>query len=163
MPVTKGLLESNILPQPIFTPTTKADEGHDMPMSIDEVRDIIGASLADEIQEISTNIYKFAQEYAKCPASFLIADTKFEFGIDDGKPILIDELLTPDSSRFWDVDLYRVGQHQDSFDKQPVRDWLEISGWNKEPPAPVLPPDVIEQTAERYQQVYERLTGKKLL
>ena len=163
MPVIKGLLESNILPQPIFTPTTKADEGHDMPMSIDEVRNIIGASLAEEIQEISINIYKFAQKYAKIPASFLIADTKFEFGIDDGKPILIDELLTPDSSRFWDVDLYRVGQHQDSFDKQPVRDWLEISGWNKEPPAPVLPPDVIEQTAERYQQVYERLTGKKLL
>ena len=162
IPVIKGLLESNILPQPIFTPTTKAEEGHDMPMSMAEVKKLVGESLAEEIQEISINIYNFAQEYARIPASFFIADTKFEFGVDNGETILIDELLTPDSSRFWDIDLYRVGQHQDGFDKQPVRDWLESYGWDKEPPAPVLPPDVIKQTAERYQQVFERLTGKKL-
>lgn len=162
IPVIKGLLESNVLPQPLFTPTTKADEGHDMPMSIDEVKQIVGTSLAEAIQEISMNIYRFAQKYARTPASLFIADTKLEFGVDNGKPILIDELLTPDSSRFWDIDSYRVGQHQDSFDKQPVRDWLESSGWNKEPPAPMLPPNVIEQTSQRYQQVYERLTGRKL-
>ena len=162
IPVIKGLLESNVLPQPLFTPTTKADEGHDMPMSIDEVKNIVGTSLSEAIQEISIRIYNFAQKYARIPASFFIADTKLEFGVNNGEPILIDELLTPDSSRFWDIDSYRVGRHQDSFDKQPVRDWLESFGWNKEPPAPMLPPDVIEQTSQRYQQVYERLTGNKL-
>lgn len=160
IPVIKGLLESNILPQPIFTPTTKADEGHDMPMSIDEVKEKVGAFLAEEIQEISIKVFNFAQKFARIPASFFIADTKFEFGVDNGEVIIIDELLTPDSSRFWDIGLYRAGQHQEGFDKQPVRDWLEDTGWDKEPPAPMLPPDVIEQTAERYQQVYERLTGK---
>jgi len=163
MPVIKGLLESNALPQPVFTPTTKADEGHDLPMSIDKVREIVGGSLAELIQEISIKIYNFAREYASSTASFIIADTKLEFGIDNGKLILIDELLTPDSSRFWDIDSYSIGRRQDSFDKQPVRDWLEGSGWNKEPPAPMLPPEVIEQTSQRYQQVYKRLTGNKLL
>ena len=162
IPVIKGLLESNVLPQPLFTPTTKAEEGHDMPMSMDEVKDIVGTSLAEEIQDISIKIYSFAQKYARIPASFFIADTKFEFGLDNGKPILIDELLTPDSSRFWNIFSYRAGRHQDSFDKQPVRDWLESSGWNKEPPAPTLPTEIIEQTSQRYQQVYERLTGNKL-
>jgi len=163
IPITKGLLESNILPEPLFTPTTKADEGHDMPMSADEVQKMVGTPLAKETQEISLNIYKFAQKFTRIPAAFIIADTKLEFGIDNGKPTIIDELFTPDSSRYWDVNLYKVGHHQDSFDKQPVRDWLESSGWNKEPPAPVLPPDVIEQTAQRYQQVYERLTGNKIV
>ncbi len=162
LPIIKGLLESNVLPEPIFTPTTKAEEGHDLPMSMDEVKKVVGTSLAEKIKDISIKIFKFAQEYSRIPASFFIADTKFEFGVENGEPILIDELLTPDSSRFWDVGSYRVGQHQDSFDKQPVRDWLEISGWNKEPPAPLLPPDVIQQTSERYQQVYERLTGRIL-
>jgi phosphoribosylaminoimidazole-succinocarboxamide synthase len=160
--VIKGLLESNALPQSLFTPTTKADEGHDMPMSLDKVKQILGTSLSEAIQEISINIFNFAQKYARVPASFFIADTKLEFGIVNGEPILIDELLTPDSSRFWDINSYRVGRHQDGFDKQPVRDWLESSGWNKEPPAPMLPTDVIEQTSQRYQQVYERLTGKIL-
>jgi phosphoribosylaminoimidazole-succinocarboxamide synthase len=162
LPIIKGLLESNVLPEPIFTPTTKADEGHDLPMSMDEVKKIVGTSFAEKIKNISVNIFKFAQKYTRIPASFLLADTKFEFGVENGEPILIDELLTPDSSRFWDVDSYKVGQHQDSFDKQPVRDWLENSGWNKEPPAPLLPPNVIQQTSERYQQVYQRLTGKIL-
>jgi phosphoribosylaminoimidazole-succinocarboxamide synthase len=163
VPVIEGLLESNVLPQPLCTPTTKADEGHDMPMSIDEVEHILGAALAEAIRKISIKIYRFALGYARSPASFIIADTKLEFGVDGGKPILIDELLTPDSSRFWDIDSYVAGKHQDSFDKQPVRDWLESSGWNKEPPAPILPVEVIEQTSKRYRQVYEKLTGKKLL
>ena len=161
-PVIKGLLESSDLPWPIFTPTTKAEEGHDMPMSVEEVEKIVGESLAQEIKEKSLAIYKFVQKFARIPGGFFIADTKLEFGLDNGKLILIDELLTPDSSRFWDIDLFRVGQPQDSFDKQPVRDWLTQSGWNKEPPAPMLPSDVIESTSKRYRQAYERLTGEKL-
>ena len=161
-PVIKGLLESNILPQPLFTPTTKADEGHDLPMSAAEVEEVTGSSLAREIKDKTLAVYSFARKYAQSHG-FLIADTKFEFGVDNGNLILIDEMLTPDSSRFWDKELYKVGQPQDSFDKQPVRDWLESSGWNKEPPAPMLPPEVIGQTSQRYQQVYERLTGNKLL
>jgi phosphoribosylaminoimidazole-succinocarboxamide synthase len=162
IPVIKGLLESNVLPKPLFTPTTKADEGHDMPMTEDEVKQILGSSLSENIQNISIKIFNFAQKNARIPGSFYIADTKFEFGVDKGEPILIDELLTPDSSRFWDINSYKSGLHQDGFDKQPVRDWLESSGWNKEPPAPTLPQSVIEQTSLRYRQVYERLTGKKL-
>ncbi len=163
IPVCKGLLESQEMPFPLFTPTTKAEVGHDMPMSMEDVEKMVGKSVAEEIQQKSLAIYSFAKKFARIPGSFFIADTKLEFGLDDnGKLILIDELLTPDSSRFWDIDLYRVGRPQDSFDKQPVRDWLTQSGWNKEPPAPMLPADVIEQTSHRYQQVYERLTGKKL-
>jgi len=137
-PVIKGLLESSDLPWPLFTPTTKAKEGHDMPMLMKEVEKMVGESRAQEIKKKSLAIYIFAQKYA-VSHGFFIADTKLEFGLDNGKLILIDELLTPDSSRFWDIGLYRVGQTQDSFDKQPVRDWLTQSGWNKEPPAPMLP------------------------
>jgi len=162
IPVVRGLLESQGIPWPLFTPTTKAEEGHDMIMSIEEVEKIVGASLAQEIKEKSLAIYKFAQKFARIPGVFFIADTKLEFGLVNGKLILIDELLTPDSSRFWDIDLYRVGRTQDSFDKQPIRDWLTYSGWDREPPAPMLPPDVIESASKRYQQAYERLTGKKL-
>ena len=157
----EGLLESQELPQPIFTPTTKAEEGHDIPMSVEEVGEIVGTSLAKEIKEKSLAVYSFAQKYS-INHGFFLADTKFEFGLDGDRLILIDELLTPDSSRFWDIKSYKVGQPQDSFDKQPVRDWLTKSGWNKEPPAPMLPPEVIGQTSQRYQQAYERLTGKKL-
>ena len=161
IPLPEGLLESQELPQPIFTPTTKAEEGHDIPLSIEEVEKRVGESLAKEIKDKSLTVYSYAREYAKT-RGFIIADTKLEFGLDGDQLILIDELLTPDSSRLWDMDLYRVGQPQDSYDKQPVRDWLTQSGWNKEPPAPVLPPEVIEQTSQKYQQAYERLTGKKL-
>lgn len=159
--VPKGLLESQELPELLFTPTTKAEEGHDLPMSTDEVEKITGASLAREIKEKSLAIYSSARKHIESHG-FFIADTKFEFGFDGGNLILIDEILTPDSSRFWDRESYKVGQPQDSFDKQPVRDWLTHSGWNKEPPAPMLPPEVIEQTSRRYQQAHERLTGKKL-
>lgn len=161
VPLAKGLKESQELPRPIFTPTTKAEEGHDMPLSMDEVKKLVGNSLAEEMKEKSLAIYNYAREYA-IGCGFIIADTKLEFGLDDGRLILIDELLTPDSSRFWDISLYKVGQSQDSFDKQPVRDWLARSGWNKEPPAPMLSEEVIDSTSKRYQQAYERLTGKKL-
>ncbi|MFB0559034.1 MAG: phosphoribosylaminoimidazolesuccinocarboxamide synthase [Dehalococcoidales bacterium] len=161
LPLAKGLRESQELPQPLFTPTTKAETGHDQPVTIDEMTKLAGEALAEEIKDKSLAIYSYAQEYARA-RGIIIADTKFEFGLDDDKLILIDELLTPDSSRIWDAELYRVGESQPSYDKQPVRDWLIQSGWNKEPPAPVLPPEVIEATTRRYRGAYERLTGKKL-
>ena len=156
-----GLVESQELPQPIFTPTTKAETGHDQPMTMAETKELVGEALAEEIKEISLAVYSYAREYAQA-RDIIIADTKMEFGLDGGKLILIDELLTPDSSRFWDTAQYKVGQSQDSYDKQPVRDWLVESGWNKEPPAPMLPPEVIEATTRRYRTAYQRLTGKEL-
>ncbi len=159
--VKKGLQESEELPAPLFTPTTKAEAGHDEPITLDEMKKMVGAGVTEEIKDKSIEIYSFARKYAR-ERSIIIADTKFEFGLDGGKLILIDELLTPDSSRIWDVKLYRVGQSQPSYDKQPVRDWLVQSGWNKQPPAPMLPPDVIEATSQRYVKAYERLTRKKL-
>jgi phosphoribosylaminoimidazole-succinocarboxamide synthase len=156
-----GLVESQELPEPIFTPTTKAESGHDMPMTMPQMVAMLGQGIATRIKDASIAIYNFAREYAG-NHGFIIADTKMEFGLIDGKLILIDELLTPDSSRFWDISQYQAGRPQDSFDKQPVRDWLERSGWNKEPPAPALPDAVIHQTSLRYQQAFERLSGKKL-
>lgn len=157
----KGLQESQELPQPIFTPTTKAEAGHDEPLSKKELENLVGKTTADKLEESSLAVYKFARDYAQ-GRGVIIADTKFEFGFADSKLILIDELLTPDSSRFWDASQYQVGRSQPSFDKQPVRDWLVAFGWNKEPPAPKLPPKVIEATTERYREAYQRLTGKAL-
>ena len=157
----KGLQESQELPQPLFTPTTKAESGHDQPLTVDEMKRLVGEALAGELKEKSLAIYSYAREYART-RGIIIADTKMEFGLDNDKLILIDELLTPDSSRFWDASQYKVGQSQPSYDKQPVRDWLVQSGWNKEPPAPMLPPEVIEATTKRYEQAYERLAGRKL-
>jgi phosphoribosylaminoimidazole-succinocarboxamide synthase len=156
-----GLKESQELPHPMFTPTTKAEEGHDLPMSRKEMVKMVGESLADELEEKSLAIYNYARGYA-IARGIIIADTKFEFGLDGDKLVIIDELLTPDSSRIWEVDLYKVGQSQPSFDKQPVRDWLAGSGWDKTPPAPMLPADVIEATAKRYERAYQRLTGNKI-
>ncbi|MBA7660498.1 Phosphoribosylaminoimidazole-succinocarboxamide synthase [subsurface metagenome] len=161
IPLAKGLKQSQELAKPIFTPTTKADSGHDEPISMDKMKKMVGKTVAEELAEKSLTIYNFAREYARA-RGIIIADTKMEFGLDDDRLILIDELLTPDSSRFWEAELYKAGQSQPSYDKQPVRDWLIESGWNKEPPAPTLPPEVIEATTERYQQAYERLTGRKL-
>ena len=161
IPLAKGLKQSQELPQPIFTPTTKAESGHDEPLSMDKIKKLVGKIVAEELQEKSLTIYNYAREYARA-RGIIIADTKMEFGLDDDRLILIDELLTPDSSRFWEAELYKAGQSQPSYDKQPVRDWLIESGWNKEPPAPTLPPEVIEATTQRYQQAYERLTGRKL-
>ena len=157
----KGLQESQKLPEPLFTPTTKADTGHDLPITMDEVEKEVGEKRALEIKEKSLAIYNYAQEYA-AKRGIIIADTKMEFGLDGDRLILIDELLTPDSSRIWESSLYRVGQAQPSYDKQPLRDWLVESGWNKEPPAPPLPPDVADATSRRYVQAYERITGQTL-
>ncbi len=156
----RGLLESQELPEPLFTPTTKAESGHDQPLSMDEMKRLVGGDIAESMKEKSLVIYRYAQEYART-RGIIIADTKMEFGMVNEQLILIDELLTPDSSRFWDAEQYEVGQSQPSYDKQPVRDWLIEAGWNKEPPAPMLPPEVIEATTKRYQQAYERLTGRK--
>jgi phosphoribosylaminoimidazole-succinocarboxamide synthase len=161
VPYPKGLQESQQLPQPIFTPTTKAESGHDEPLTMEDFNQLLGKSIAEEIKKKSLSIYHFAEEYART-RGIIIADTKMEFGLVDGKVILIDELLTPDSSRFWDVDDYVIGRSQASFDKQIVRDWLAASGWNKEPPAPMLSSDLIQRTSERYQEVYQRLTGEPL-
>jgi phosphoribosylaminoimidazole-succinocarboxamide synthase len=157
----KRLQESQELPELIFTPTTKAEAGHDEPLSKQEMENLVGKATARELEEKSLAIYRYARDYAR-GRDIIIADTKFEFGFVDGKLILIDELLTPDSSRFWDAAQYTVGRSQPSLDKQPVRDWLVASGWNKEPPAPKLPPEVIEATTRRYVEAYQRLTGKKL-
>jgi len=157
----RGLQESQELPEPLFTPTTKAETGHDQPLTTDEVIKLVGEDTAEKIKEKSLAIYHYAREHAR-KRGIIIADTKMEFGLDNDKLILIDELLTPDSSRIWDADLYKINQPQPSYDKQPLRDWLVQAGWNKEPPAPMLPPEVIEATARRYEQAYERLTGKKV-
>ena len=157
----KGLEESEKLPQPIFTPTTKAEAGHDQPLTMAEMKQLLGEARAREIEEKSMTVYRYAHDFA-LERGIIIADTKMEFGLVDGEMILIDELLTPDSSRFWDASQYQAGRSQPSFDKQPVRDWLTASGWNREPPALMLPEDVIEQTAERYREAYRRIMEKKL-
>lgn len=157
----KGLEESQELPQPLFTPTTKAESGHDQPLNKQELENLVGKTTAQDLEEKSLAIYQYARDYA-LGRGIIIADTKFEFGFTDGKLILIDELLTPDSSRFWDASQYNVGCSQPSFDKQPVRDWLLASGWNKQPPAPMLPPEVIEATTCRYREAYHRLTERTL-
>lgn len=157
----RGLEESQELKQPLFTPTTKADTGHDEPVTREYVTKAFGLRVSQELEEKSISLYNYAREYA-LSKGIIIADTKFEFGIDNGKLTLIDELLTPDSSRFWDAIKYKPGRSQDSLDKQPVRDWLTASGWNKEPPAPELPPEVVQATTQRYLLAYERITGRKL-
>ncbi|HZN85810.1 MAG TPA: phosphoribosylaminoimidazolesuccinocarboxamide synthase [Burkholderiales bacterium] len=158
----KGLQQAQKLPQPIFTPATKAEEGHDENISFDEVEQLIGEKLANRVREISLRLYKEASEYA-ATRGIIIADTKFEFGTDDkGGLVLIDEVLTADSSRFWPADSYQVGISPPSFDKQFVRDYLETMQWNKAPPAPPLPREVIAKTSEKYQEALERLTGRKL-
>ncbi len=161
LPLPKGFKESQVLPQPLFTPTTKAETGHDQPLSMDKIKKLVGKAIAEEMKEKSLALYRYAREYARA-RGIIIADTKMEFGLDNDKLILIDELLTPDSSRFWDASLYEIGRSQPSYDKQPTRDWLIEAGWDKEPPAPMLPPEVIEATSKRYQEGYERLTGGKL-
>jgi len=153
-----GLGESSKLEEPIFTPATKAETGHDENVSFDYMKNSIGEDLANKVRDTSIAIYKKAAEYAQSKG-VIIADTKFEFGIYNDKFILIDEVLTPDSSRFWPKDDYEPGRPQASFDKQFVRDYLESSGWDKSPPAPVLPDEVVSKTQEKYKQVLKMLTG----
>jgi len=155
-----GLVESERLPEPIFTPTTKAATGHDEPLTFDETADLIGKGLAERVKELTLSLYEFGAAHA-LERGIILADTKFEFGFAGGEVILIDEVLTPDSSRFWPTDTYEPGHGQPSFDKQYVRDWLDASGWNHEPPPPELPDDVVEQTAARYREAYERITGER--
>ena len=153
-----GLQESERFPEPLFTPTTKADVGHDENLSTDQFVELIGLEVANAVRLRSLALYRYAADYAR-ERGIIIADTKFEFGFIDGEPIAIDEILTPDSSRFWDAEEYEPGRHQEASDKQYVRDWLLGSDWNREPPAPELPPDVVEETARRYREIYQRLTG----
>lgn len=154
----KGLKMCEKLPEPIFTPATKALVGHDENITFEQVVNMIGRELAERIREISLQVYAFASKHAE-ERGIIIADTKFEFGLVDGELILIDELLTPDSSRFWDMETYEPGKPQESFDKQFVRDYLESINWNKQPPAPELPEYVVERTRERYWEAYRRLCG----
>ncbi len=156
-----GLTESAELPEPIFTPSTKAEAGHDENISFAQAQKIVGPELAGQARDLSLKIYRAGRDYAR-QRGIIIADTKFEFGLSDGKLILIDEVMTPDSSRFWPADQYQAGRGQPSFDKQFVRDYLETLDWNKTPPGPVLPPDVVTKTSAKYLEAYERLTGKKL-
>jgi phosphoribosylaminoimidazole-succinocarboxamide synthase len=158
----KGLRQAEKLPQPIFTPATKAAEGHDENISFGQVETLIGPELAARVRDVSIRLYKEAADYA-ATKGILIADTKFEFGLDEkNNLVLIDEVLTADSSRFWPADSYRVGISPPSFDKQYVRDYLESLTWDKTPPAPKLPEDVIARTSQKYRDALERLTGRKL-
>ncbi|MDE3094546.1 MAG: phosphoribosylaminoimidazolesuccinocarboxamide synthase [Chloroflexota bacterium] len=158
----KGMVESQQLTEPMFTPTTKAEEGHDEPMTLSDLIQEVGPEPAQVLKLRSLALYNFAAAYAR-ERGIIIADTKFEFGWREGELIVIDEILTPDSSRFWDVADYRPGQPQPSFDKQYVRDWLSASGWDREPPAPALPPEVVRGTSERYREAYRRLTGQEVV
>ena len=153
------LQESEKLPEPLFTPSSKSDDGHDENISYKQLVDLIGKETAELCRTKSLEVYTKAADYA-LTKGIIIADTKFEFGFKDGEFILIDEVLSPDSSRFWPVDEYRIGQSQPSFDKQPLRDWLDTLDWDKKPPGPKLPDDVVKATSDRYREAQQRLTGK---
>ncbi len=156
-----GLKESDRLPEPLFTPATKAQSGHDENVSFERVCELVGESLAARLRDLTLNIYAHAARYAET-RGIIIADTKFEFGFVDDELVLGDEVLTPDSSRFWPADTYKPGGPQFSFDKQFVRDYLESIRWNKQPPAPALPEEVAARTGEKYRQAYRVLTGRGL-
>ena len=153
-----GLENSSQLPEPIFTPATKAEEGHDENISFDEAVNIVGKNVAEQARELSIKLYERGRHHA-AEKGIIIADTKFEFGIFEGELILIDEVLTPDSSRFWPADLYAPGKSQPSFDKQFVRDYLETLDWDKTPPGPELPAEIVQKTSEKYIEAYTRVTG----
>jgi phosphoribosylaminoimidazole-succinocarboxamide synthase len=157
----EGLEESSELPEPVFTPATKAETGHDENIPFEEAARLVGQETADRVRSLSLTIYSEARRYA-AERGIIIADTKFEFGYVDGELILIDEVLTPDSSRFWPADQYQPGRGQPSFDKQFVRDYLETLDWDKCPPAPALPPEIVAKTQAKYLDAYERLTGRPL-
>jgi phosphoribosylaminoimidazole-succinocarboxamide synthase len=156
-----GLVESSKLNEPIFTPTTKAEEGHDINISFDKLADLVGRKMAEKLRNVSIRVYSKAQEIAE-KKGIIIADTKFEFGLYEGELMLIDELLTPDSSRFWSIKDYTPGKGQDSFDKQIVRDYLLTLDWNQTYPGPVLTDEIVEKTAARYNEILKILTGEEL-
>lgn len=158
IPLPDGLVESSKLPKPIFTPATKAEEGHDENISFEQASEIIGQETAETLRDISISLYTYAAEYA-LSRGIILADTKFEFGrLEDGSIILIDEALTPDSSRYWLAEEYAPGKAQMNFDKQVLRDWLETQDWNKQPPPPTLPVEIIQETYNKYNEALERLT-----
>ena len=161
IPLPAGLRESDALPSPIFTPATKAQTGHDENISFEEASRLVGAESAARLRDLTLELYKRAAEYARS-RGIIIADTKFEFGAAGGQVVLADEVLTPDSSRFWPADQYQPGRAQPSYDKQYVRDYLESIHWNKQPPAPGLPEDVARSTSEKYKEAYRALTGRAL-
>jgi phosphoribosylaminoimidazole-succinocarboxamide synthase len=156
----EGLKQADKLPEPIFTPSTKASEGHDINVSYEYVKKQIGEELASTLKEKSITLYKKAEKYA-LSRGIILADTKFEFGMLDGELVIADEMFTPDSSRFWELADYEPGRAQKSFDKQYLREYLESLDWDKTPPAPKLPQEVIEKTRAKYIEAYERITGKK--
>ncbi|MAF52837.1 MAG: phosphoribosylaminoimidazolesuccinocarboxamide synthase [SAR202 cluster bacterium] len=160
-PMPEGMREGDPFPEVLFTPTTKAEVGHDENMSFAEVVDMVGAELANQLRDTTIALYSSARDFARSKG-IIIADTKVEFGLIDGELTLIDELLTPDSSRFWDEIGYEPGKSQPNFDKQFVRDWLDASGWDHEPPAPELPDEIVEKTRQRYVEAFTRLTGMTL-
>ena len=161
IPMPEGLREGDAFPEPLFTPSTKAEEGHDENITVAQMEDMVGKELTAQLSEASIAVYAAARDYA-LEKGILIADTKFEFGVIDGEVALIDEALTPDSSRFWDMEGYAPGKSQPNYDKQFVRDWLDAAGWDHEPPAPELPPDVVERTHSRYLEAFSKLTGNPL-
>ncbi len=161
IPLLVGLRESDELPEPIFTPATKAETGHDENIPFEQAAELTGSALAEQARDLSLRLYRFARDYART-RGILIADTKFEFGVYEGKLVLIDEVLTPDSSRFWPADQYSPGRSQPSYDKQFVRDYLETLSWSKTPPAPALPADVVARTQAKYLEAFELLTGRRL-
>jgi phosphoribosylaminoimidazole-succinocarboxamide synthase len=162
IPLPAGLRESDRLPEPLFTPSTKAEEGHDENISFDQMVALVGAPLAERARDLALALYTFAAGRAES-AGIILADTKFEFGLlPNGDLILIDEVLTPDSSRFWELDAYEPGRSQASYDKQFVRDYLESIRWNKQPPAPALPEEIAARTSEKYRQAFRALTSREL-
>jgi phosphoribosylaminoimidazole-succinocarboxamide synthase len=161
IPLPDGLQESEQLPEPIFTPSTKAEEGHDETIDFDAAAGLVGdQELTDRVRQASLELYSFAAGHAR-EHGVILADTKFEFGLDEaGELVVGDEVLTPDSSRYWPADEYEIGRGQPSFDKQYVRDWASASGWDKKPPAPAIPDEVVQGTRQRYVEAYERITGR---
>lgn len=161
IPLPAGMKESDRLPEPVFTPATKAQTGHDENISFEKAAELVGTELAGRLRDLTLTIYRRAADYA-AGRGILIADTKFEFGYVGEELVLADEVLTPDSSRFWPAETYQPGRPQPSYDKQYVRDYLESIGWDKQPPAPELPPEVAQRTSEKYKQAYRALTGREL-
>jgi len=160
-PLPAGLQEADRLPEPMFTPSTKATEGHDVNITFDEAVDLVGKETAEAARDLCVEAYRRAAAAGE-RTGIIVADTKFELGVIDGRLALCDEVLTPDSSRFWPADKWRPGTNPPSFDKQPVRDWLEGSGWDKQPPPPALPAEVVRATSERYVTAYEQISGRRL-
>jgi phosphoribosylaminoimidazole-succinocarboxamide synthase len=155
----EGMQESDRLPEPVFTPSTKADEGHDQNISFEAAVDLVGAEMAERARDVSLELYRRGADWA-AERGIVIADTKFELGLVDGELVVCDEVLTPDSSRFWPADEWKPGATPPSFDKQPVRDYLDGLDWDKTPPPPPLPPEVVDATSARYREAYERITGQ---